>query len=74
MSPRQWRQSLSGAGVPGKIYELGGPEALSFRDLLDRTQAYADRSRAYFPIPFLRGQADGGVDVAAAQWSTPVHV
>ena len=42
-----------GAGEPGKIYELGGPEVVSFRELLDRTQAYADRSRWYLPIPFV---------------------
>ncbi|MFA5951636.1 MAG: complex I NDUFA9 subunit family protein [Hyphomicrobium sp.] len=44
--------ALDGAGEPGKIYELGGPEVLSFRELLDRTQKYADRRRPYMPLPF----------------------
>jgi len=43
---------LDGAGEAGKIYELGGPEVLSFRELLDRTQSYADRRRQYMPLPF----------------------
>lgn len=40
------------AGVAGTIYELGGPEVLSFRQLLDKTQSFAGRDRAYFPMPF----------------------
>jgi len=41
-----------GHGKPGTIYEIGGPETLSFRQLLDRTQKWADRSRGYLPLPF----------------------
>ena len=41
-----------GAGKPGTVYELGGPAALSFRDLLDRTQEWAERKRFYLPLPF----------------------
>jgi NADH dehydrogenase len=40
------------AGKPGTIYELGGPEVLTFRELLDLTQEWADRSRGYLPMPF----------------------
>jgi NADH dehydrogenase len=43
---------VEGAGKPGTLYELGGPEVLSFRELLDRTQRYADRKRAYLSMPF----------------------
>lgn len=43
---------LDGAGSGGTIYELGGPEALSFRTLLDRTQEYSGRRRVYLPMPF----------------------
>ena len=42
----------AGAGKPGTVYELGGPEVLSFRELLDLTQEWADRSRGYLPMPF----------------------
>jgi uncharacterized protein YbjT (DUF2867 family) len=44
--------AIEGAGKPGAAYELGGPEVLSFRKLLDMTQEYAGRSRGYFPLPF----------------------
>lgn len=42
----------AGAGKPGTVYELGGPEVLTFRELLDLTQEWADRSRGYLPMPF----------------------
>ena len=42
----------SGIGKPGTIYEAGGPEVLSFRELLDLTQEWSDRSRGYLPMPF----------------------
>ena len=41
-----------GKARPGTIYELGGPEVVTFRKLLDRTQAWAGRSRGYLPLPF----------------------
>ncbi len=41
-----------GQGRLGHIYEIGGPEVLSFRQLLDKTQAWADRTRPYLPLPF----------------------
>jgi NADH dehydrogenase len=41
-----------GSGKPGKIYEAGGPEVLSFRELLDLTQQWAGRNRGYLPLPF----------------------
>ncbi len=43
---------LLGAGKPGTVYELGGPEVRTFRELLDLTLAWTDRSRAYLPLPF----------------------
>jgi len=42
----------NGLGKPGTIYELGGPEVLSFRDLLKATLQYADRRRLLLPLPF----------------------
>jgi NADH dehydrogenase len=44
--------AVDGAGKPGTIYEIGGPEVLSFRELLDRTQTYAGRKRFYLSMPF----------------------
>jgi uncharacterized protein YbjT (DUF2867 family) len=46
------KAAADGAGKPGTVYELGGPEIASFRDLLERTQDWTDRSRGYLPLPF----------------------
>ena len=44
--------ACEGQAKPGTIYELGGPEALTFRALLDRTQQHAGRDRPYLRLPF----------------------
>jgi len=44
--------AVEGKGKPGTVYELGGPEVISFRKLLDRTQEWAGRDRWYFRMPF----------------------
>lgn len=43
---------IDGKAKAGAIYELGGPEVLTFRELLDRTLQYAGRDRFYLPLPF----------------------
>jgi NADH dehydrogenase len=43
---------VDGKAKPGTIYELGGPEVLSFRELLERTMAYAERNRFFLRLPF----------------------
>ena len=42
----------AGKGKPGTIYELGGPEIVTFRQLLDHTQEWSGRKRRYLRIPF----------------------
>lgn len=44
--------ALEGHAKPGTVYEIGGPEVLSFREILDRTQEYAGRNRRYLRLPF----------------------
>src|SRR5690606_35049510 len=44
--------AVEGGAKPGTIYEVGGPEIFTFRELLDRVQEWTDRRRAYFPVPF----------------------
>ncbi len=41
-----------GYGTPGDVYEIGGPQQLSFKQLLDRTQQWTNRNRFYFRMPF----------------------
>jgi NADH dehydrogenase len=42
---------LAGEGKPGTVYEIGGPEVLSFREILDLTQEWTGRERGYARMP-----------------------
>jgi len=44
--------ACAGRAKPHTIYELGGPEVVTFRQLLDRTMAWSGRRRLYLRIPF----------------------
>jgi len=44
--------ACAGRAKPGTTYELGGPEVITFRELLDKTLAWSGRKRFYAPIPF----------------------
>lgn len=44
--------AIEGIGTPGTIYEAGGPEIFTFRELLDKTQEWTDHHRPYISIPF----------------------
>lgn len=58
--------AASGAGTPGTIYEAGGPDVLTFRQLLDKTQKWAGRDRGYAPMPFWLAKLQ-----AALTWPLP---
>jgi NADH dehydrogenase len=42
----------AGRGRAGTIYELGGPEVVTFRQILDLTQTWTGRNRGYLRLPF----------------------
>ena len=44
--------ACAGRAKPHTIYELGGPEVVTFRELLDRTMTWSGRRRRYLRIPF----------------------
>ena len=44
--------AAKGAGQPGTVYELGGPEVLTFRELMERTLTYAERRSTLVSLPF----------------------
>lgn len=46
------KAAVEGRAKPGTLYEIGGPEVLSFRELLDKTQNWAGRDRGYASMPF----------------------
>jgi NADH dehydrogenase len=54
------------AGVGGTTYELGGPQVLSFRDLLQATLRYTARRRLLLPLPFWLAKLQ-----ALATWPLP---
>jgi NADH dehydrogenase len=45
-------RAVDGKARRGAVYELGGPETLSFRECLERMLAVTKRRRALVPIPF----------------------
>lgn len=58
--------AVESGGLPDKVYEIGGPEVLAFRTLLDRTQEWAGRARPYIHIPFWLAKVH-----AALTWPFP---
>ncbi len=54
---------LAGEGQlkPGKIYELGGPQVETHRELLERIQREALRSRPLLPLSFGMGKMLAGI-------------
>jgi NADH dehydrogenase len=44
--------AVDGSAKPGTIYELGGPEIRSFRELMEYTLAVIERRRLLLPLPF----------------------
>jgi NADH dehydrogenase len=44
--------AVTGEGKPGAVYELGGPQVVTFRDILEATLRYAGRRKLLLPVPF----------------------
>ena len=44
--------AVDGQGKPGTVYEIGGPDVMSFRLLLESTLDYIGRRRGFLPMPF----------------------
>lgn len=57
------------AGVPGTIYEIGGPQVVTFRDILQAVLRYSGRHRLLLPVPFWLMQLQ-----AALTWPLPNSV
>lgn len=58
--------AVEGNARGGEIYELGGPEILTFRECLDRVQRYTGRDRGYISLPFWLAKVQ-----AALTWPLP---
>lgn len=44
--------AIEGRAAPGQTYELGGPEILTFKEVLQRILKYCGRRRLLVPVPF----------------------
>jgi NADH dehydrogenase len=44
--------ACGGRARPGSVYELGGPDIVTFRELLDKVQSWSGRRRLYLRLPF----------------------
>jgi NADH dehydrogenase len=53
--------ALSGRATEGKIYELGGPQVFTFREIYDLIGKYTLRQRAYLPVPIWAAKIQGFV-------------
>lgn len=54
-------RSVDGKVAGGKIYELGGPQVLSFRQCLENTLAVIDRKRLLVPVPWWLASLQGKI-------------
>ena len=66
--------AVRGDAKPRTIYELGGPEVISFRHLLDLVQEWSGRRRWYVPMPFWLAKAAALVTVPLPNAMRPITV
>ena len=53
--------SLTGKAKAGVVFELGGPEILTMREVMERVLAYTMRKRWLVPLPFFLAKLQGAV-------------
>ena len=66
--------ACAGRAKSGTIYELGGPEVITFRQLLDRTLAWSGRKRPYLRVPFALAKLGALLTVPLANGLRPLTV
>lgn len=54
-------RSVDGEVAGGRIYELGGPEVVSFRECMDKLLEVIDRKRLLVPLPWWLARMQGRV-------------
>jgi uncharacterized protein YbjT (DUF2867 family) len=54
-------RSVDGKVEGGRVYELGGPEVLSFRQCIERVLEETERKRFLLPVPFWASKIMGSV-------------
>lgn len=66
--------ALNGGAKPRTIYELGGPDVVTFRRLLDLTQDWSARKRWYVRVPFWLAQVGAFLTVPLPNTMRPLTV
>jgi uncharacterized protein YbjT (DUF2867 family) len=64
----------AGRAKAGTAYELGGPEVVTFRRLLDLVQAWSGNRRRYLPLPFWLAQVGAFLTAWLPQNLRPITV
>jgi len=54
-------RAVDGEVAGGRIYELGGPESLTFRQCMERMLATIDRKRWLVPVPWFIARLQGAI-------------
>lgn len=55
------RKAVAGEATPGTVYELGGPEVATFKELMRLVLDITQRRRLLVPVPFFAAKLLGGV-------------
>jgi NADH dehydrogenase len=66
--------ACAGRAQLGATYELGGPEVVTFRQLLDRTLEWSGRRRRYLYVPFWAAKLGALLTVPLPNSSRPLTV
>jgi NADH dehydrogenase len=66
--------ACAGKARPGAVYELGGPEVVTFRQLLDLVQDWSGHRRPYLPVPFWMAQIGAFLTAPLPQALRPLTV
>ena len=53
-------RAVDGKARPGTIYELGGPEVLTFRECMELMLEVTQRKRLLLPLPWFAARSSGG--------------
>jgi uncharacterized protein YbjT (DUF2867 family) len=53
--------ALTGKAPAGEVYELGGPEVLTMKQVMQRVLAYSMRKRMLVPLPFPLAKLQGAI-------------
>ena len=60
-------KAVDGEVKPGLVYEAGGPDVRTFKELMEFTLATVGRRRLLLPVPFPGTEAAGGVSAISAK-------